>query len=392
MTQHNEKGTRRDLVLYRLEVAKSDIKSAKILLDAGVSSFLAAAAALKKEFTLPDVSQTVICTRMEGRTPVPEKEKLESLASHRASMAIFLSVQMIEEVVEKLLKHYEKTTPIAVVQRASWADEKIVTGTLENISQKVKEEKITKTAQILVGALFRIKIQGNKDVFTIMIDTSGNGLHKRGYRNLINEAPLKETMAAALVKLSRWKGGDRPFLDPMCGTGTIAIEAAMIGRNIAPGVNRNFAAEDWKVIPKELWIDLRDEAFSQEDYENKVMVYASDIDPETIKTAIENAEKAGVEDDILFETKNFLEVENMAEKGCLVTNPPYGERLLNDEKVERLYRLLGDVCRTRFPKWSYYIITSYPEFEKYFDKKATKKRKLYNGGIECHYYQYYGEK
>lgn len=128
----------------------------------GVSSFLAAVAALKKEFTLPDVSQTVICTRMEGRTPVPEKEKLESLASHRASMAIFLSVQMIEEVVEKLLKHYEKTTPIAVVQRASWADEKIVTGTLENISQKVKEEKITKTAQILVGDFLGNKYSKSK--------------------------------------------------------------------------------------------------------------------------------------------------------------------------------------------------------------------------------------
>lgn len=128
----------------------------------GVSSFLAAAAALKKEFTLPDVSQTVICTRMEGRTPVPEKEKLESLASHRASMAIFLSVQMIEEVVEKLLKHYEKTTPIAVVQRASWADEKIVIGTLENISQKVKEEKITKTAQILVGDFLGNKYSKSK--------------------------------------------------------------------------------------------------------------------------------------------------------------------------------------------------------------------------------------
>lgn len=242
------------------------------------------------------------------------------------------------------------------------------------------------------GPLFRIKIQGNKDIFTIMIDTSGDALHKRGYRNLINEAPLKETMAAALVKLSRWKGGDRPFVDPMCGTGTIAIEAAMIGRNIAPGVNRNFAAESWKVIPKDLWIDLRDEAFSQEDYDNKVMVYASDIDLDTIKIAEENAERAGVEDDILFECKNFLNLEAMAEKGCLVTNPPYGERLLNDEKVERLYRLLGDICRTRFPKWSYYIITSYPEFEKYFDKKATKNRKLYNGGIECHYYQYYGEK
>lgn len=128
----------------------------------GVSSFLAAAAALKKEFTLPDVSQTVICTRMEGRTPVPEKEKLESLASHRASMAIFLSVQMIDEVVEKLLKHYEKTTPIAVVQRASWADEKIVTGTLENISQKVKEAKITKTAQILVGDFLGDKYSKSK--------------------------------------------------------------------------------------------------------------------------------------------------------------------------------------------------------------------------------------
>lgn len=242
------------------------------------------------------------------------------------------------------------------------------------------------------GPLFRIKIQGNKDIFTIMIDTSGDALHKRGYRNLINEAPLKETMAAALVKLSRWKGGDRPFVDPMCGTGTIAIEAAMIGRNIAPGVNRNFAAESWKVIPKDLWIDLRDEAFSQEDYDNKVMVYASDIDLDTIKIAEENAERAGVEDDILFECKNFLNLEAMAEKGCLVTNPPYGERLLNDEKVERLYTLLGDICRTRFPKWSYYIITSYPEFEKYFDKKATKNRKLYNGGIECHYYQYYGER
>lgn len=242
------------------------------------------------------------------------------------------------------------------------------------------------------GALFRIKIQGNKDIFTIMIDTSGDALHKRGYRNLINEAPLKETMAAALVKLSRWKGGDRPFVDPMCGTGTIAIEAAMIGRNIAPGVNRNFAAESWKVIPKDLWIDLRDEAFSQEDYDNKVMVYASDIDLDTIKIAEENAERAGVEDDILFECKNFLNLEPTAEKGCLVTNPPYGERLLNDEKVERLYTLLGDICRTRFPKWSYYIITSYPEFEKYFDKKATKNRKLYNGGIECHYYQYYGER
>lgn len=258
---------------------------------------------------------------------------------------------------------------------------------VENMKEVYDLEKFPEN-----GALFKIKIQGNKDIFTVMIDTSGDALHKRGYRNLINEAPIKETMAAALVKLSRWKGGERPFLDPMCGTGTLAIEAAMIARNIAPGVNRKFASEKWKVIPKDYWVDLRDEAFSAEDYDNKVMVYASDIDADAVKVAIENAEKAGVEDDILFECKNFLEIENMAEYGCMVTNPPYGERLLNDEKVERLYTLLGDVCRTRLSKWSYYIITSYKNFEKFFDKKATKNRKLYNGGIECHFYQYYGAK
>ncbi len=256
---------------------------------------------------------------------------------------------------------------------------------VENLKEVYKIDRFSEK-----GAKFAIKIQGNKDVFVVMIDTSGAGLHRRGYRNLINEAPLKETMAAALVKLTRWKGGERPFIDPMCGTGTIPIEAAMIARNIAPGVNRNFAAEDWKVIPGNLWVDLRDEAFSKEDYEKEVRIYGSDIDGEAVKVAIENAIKAGVEEDILFENKNFLELESPNDTGCLVSNPPYGERLLNDEKVERLYGLLGDVCAKRLPKWSYYIITSYKDFEKSFGKKSTKNRKLYNGGIECHYYQYYG--
>ena len=258
---------------------------------------------------------------------------------------------------------------------------------VENLRKIYKVDRFSKK-----GAKFAVKIQGNKDVFSIMIDTSGVGLHKRGYRNLINEAPLKETLAAALVMLTRWKGGERPFIDPMCGTGTLPIEAAMIARNIAPGVNRNFAAEEWKIFPINMWIDVRDEAFSKEDYDKEVRIYGSDIDGEAIKVAIENAEKAGVEDDILFENKNFLELESMADKGCVVSNPPYGERLLDDEKVERLYRLLGDVLMTRFPKWSYYIITSYKDFEKAFDKKSTKNRKLFNGGIECHYYQYYGER
>lgn len=258
---------------------------------------------------------------------------------------------------------------------------------IENLKKVYKIERFSKS-----GAKFAVKIQGNKDIFNIMLDTSGIGLHKRGYRNLINEAPLKETLAAALVKLTRWNGGEKAFVDPMCGTGTIPIEAAMIARNIAPGVNRNFVSEDWKIFPKNLWIDVRDEAFSQEDYDKEVRVYGSDIDGEAIKVALENALKAGVEDDILFENKNFLELEAPVEKGYLVSNPPYGERLLDDEKVERLYRLLGDVLLKRFPKWSYYIITSYKDFEKAFGKKSTKNRKLFNGGIECHYYQYYGEK
>ena len=198
-------------------------------------------------------------------------------------------------------------------------------------------------------------------------------------------------MAAALVKLSRWAGGERPLLDPMCGTGTILIEAAMIARNIAPGANRNFASEGWDIIPESEWIEVRDEAFSNEDYEKKVQIYGSDIDLETIEIAKENIKKAGVEDDIILECKNFLDIEMEARQGCLITNPPYGDRLLDEKAVERLYGLLGDVCRMRIPKWSYYIITSYEEFEKCFGGKASKNRKLYNGGIKCYYYQYYGE-
>ena len=240
--------------------------------------------------------------------------------------------------------------------------------------------------------LYRVKIQAHNDIFLIMLDTSGEGLHKRGYRNLINEAPMKETMAAALVLLSRWKGGERPLLDPMCGTGTIAIEAAMIARNIAPGANRNFSSEKWDIIPENLWVELRDEAFSKEDYDKIVKIYASDIDEETIKIAKLNAINAGVEEEIEFKTMNFLELENYSETGCIITNPPYGDRLLDTNAAERLYALMGDIFMMRFPKWSYYIITSYENFEKTFGKKSTKNRKLYNGGIKCYYYQYYGAK
>ena len=258
---------------------------------------------------------------------------------------------------------------------------------VEKLKEKYKKEYFYED-----GPRYAIKIQAHNDVFIVMIDTSGEGLHKRGYRAIKNEAPIKETMAAALVKLSRWKGGERPLVDPMCGTGTILIEAAMIARNIAPGANRNFVSEEWSIIPENDWIEVRDEAFSQEDYEKEVKIFGSDIDADTIEIARENIKKAGVEEEITLECKNFLDLEMEERQGCLITNPPYGDRLLDKEAVERLYGLLGDICRMRLPKWSYYIITSYEEFEKAFGKKATKNRKLYNGGIECRYYQYYGEK
>ncbi len=267
---------------------------------------------------------------------------------------------------------------------------------IQRIVKKAIVERLKKQYKCVIftekGAKYAIKIQGLKDNFIIMVDTSGEGLHKRGYRYLHNEAPIKETMAAAMVYLSHWKGGELPLLDPMCGTGTIPIEAAMIARRIAPGVNRNFSAEGWNVISKDKWIDARDEAMSKEDHEKVVKIYASDIDEEILEIAKENAKKAGVEDDIDFSCQNMFALEAMDKKGAIITNPPYGERLSDEEGVQRLYTLMGDIYRMRFSKWSMYLITSYEKFEDYFGKKATKNRKLYNGGIKCYFYQYHGER
>ncbi len=267
---------------------------------------------------------------------------------------------------------------------------------IQKIVKKAIVERLKKSFKSVVftetGANYAIKIQGLKDIFLVMIDTSGEALHKRGYRAIKNEAPIKETMAASMIYLSRWKGGDLPLIDPMCGTGTIPIEAAMIARNIAPGIYRNFVSEKWGILSSQDWIDLRDEAMSNEDHEKLVKIYASDIDEVTLEIAKKNAILAGVEDDIEFETKNILMLEAIENKGALITNPPYGERLSDLEGVQRLYTLMGDLYRMRFPKWSWYLITSYEEFQDYFGKKATKNRKLYNGGIKCYFYQYHGER
>ena len=257
---------------------------------------------------------------------------------------------------------------------------------VEKLKEKYKREIFLEN-----GALYSIKIQCHKDIFIVMLDSSGEALTKRGYRAVKRLAPIKETLAAALVYLSKWKS-DEVLLDAMCGTGTIAIEAAMIARNIAPGANRNFAAEKWSVIDEKLWTDIRDEAFSSEDLSKELKIYASDIDEKSIEVAKENAEKAGVEEDIIFEVKDFKDIESPAKYGAVIVNPPYGERLMNDEDIEELYRDFGKFCKKNLAKWSYYIITSYEDFEKAFGRPATKNRKLYNGGIKCYYYQYFGDR
>lgn len=239
------------------------------------------------------------------------------------------------------------------------------------------------------GPLYPIYFALHKDLLTISINTSGEGLHKRGYRELTTEAPLQETLAAAMLYLSRWHP-DRILIDPFSGSGTIPIEAALLGRNIAPGIQRHFVAEEWSQIGKKIWQEAREEAKDLEsDNLSFRLVMGTDIDAGAIKIARHHAIKAGVEEYIHFQTASFEEFQSSRKYGCIITNPPYGERLADKKEVEKLYRLMGRKLLT-FDTWSFYILTSYQGFEKLFGKRANKRRKLYNGGIECQFYQYYG--
>lgn len=239
------------------------------------------------------------------------------------------------------------------------------------------------------GPLYPVYFALYKDRITLSINTSGEGLHKRGYRELSAEAPLQETLAAAILYLSRWQP-DRILIDPFCGSGTIPIEAALMGRNIAPGIQRRFVAEEWPQLGKKIWQEARAEAKALEiDDPGFRLLMGSDIDPQVIKIARHHAKKAGVDDCIHFQTASFEDFQSSRKYVCIITNPPYGERLSDRKEVEKLYRLMG---RKLLPQdtWSFYILTSHPDFERLFGKRASKRRKLYNGGIECQFYQYYG--
>ncbi|XMB65908.1 class I SAM-dependent RNA methyltransferase [Mycoplasmatota bacterium zrk1] len=240
------------------------------------------------------------------------------------------------------------------------------------------------------GPSYTIQVSLLKDVATLTIDTSGAGLHKRGYRVSNVSAPIKETLAAALIMLSYWNK-DRALYDVFCGSGTIPIEAALIARNIAPGLNRKFASEEWPILDQEIWTLNREEATKAIDRTLNLEIYASDINQENLTAAKNNATQAGVGNDITFFKSDFKSVNFSKDYGIIISNPPYGERLENENiyKVKQMYRDMGKIFN-QLETWSKYIITSFEGFENLFEKKADKVRKLYNGKLKVRYYQYYG--
>lgn len=254
-----------------------------------------------------------------------------------------------------------------------------------SLQKRYKEEWFSET-----GPEYSIEVSLLKDEVTLTLDTSGLGLHKRGYRTSTGVAPIKETLAAALVLLSRWSG-HRPFADPLCGTGTIAIEAAMIASDMAPGMQREFASEafDW-VGPKNFAV-AREEAEDREDRSPRLAypIYASDIDSRALRMAEEHARLAGVAHKIQFSARDIQSFVTSADYGCIVTNPPYGERIGDREQVRIVESTLGRILRDA-PTWSLFVLTASPQFLRHMGRKADKNRKLYNGRIECKLYQYLG--
>ncbi len=240
------------------------------------------------------------------------------------------------------------------------------------------------------GATYKIEVSILKDVATLTIDTSGAGLHKRGYRQVQGEAPLKETLAAALVQISRWNP-NRPFVDPFCGSGTIALEAAMLGQNIAPGYNREFISEEWPWIKANIWDMVRDEAESLANYDQPLEIIGSDIDHRMVSIAQENAIEAGFGELITFKQMQARDFTTLLTDGVMIGNPPYGERIGDVEVVEQVIRDLGKVMKN-YPTWSVYMLSSMKNFEELYGRQATKKRKLFNGFIETNYYQFWGQK
>lgn len=241
------------------------------------------------------------------------------------------------------------------------------------------------------GAAYPVRIFLLKDEVTVALDTSGDSLHKRGYRTMTSKAPLTETLAASLILLTPWRK-DRILVDPFCGSGTFPIEAAMIAANVAPGMNRDFTAEEWtNLIDRKLWYECVKEAEDMIDTTVKVDIQGYDIDGDVIKAARENAKRAGVEHMIHFQQRAVADLSHPKKYGFIITNPPYGERLEDKADLPELYTQIGQAYQ-RLDSWSMFLITSYTETEKYIGRKADKNRKIYNGMLKTYFYQFLGPK
>ena len=236
------------------------------------------------------------------------------------------------------------------------------------------------------GALYQIQFSLMKNQASLMLDTTGPGLYKRGYRAVGVEAPLRETLAAALVLLSGYRGKD-PFCDPFCGSGTIAIEAALSAKNRAPGLNRTFSAQKWDWLPSQTWVDGAGEAMDLE-YDGTYDIWGGDIDPAAVHLAQANAVKADVEDLVHFTQGDACAFSRQEPYGRIVCNPPYGERLLDQQMAAQLYRDFGRAVRGLPKGWRVSVLSAHPAFERAFGAPADKKRKLYNGMLQCNLYQY----
>ncbi|MDD7769872.1 THUMP domain-containing class I SAM-dependent RNA methyltransferase [Suipraeoptans intestinalis] len=241
------------------------------------------------------------------------------------------------------------------------------------------------------GSSYPVRVFLKKDVVTVGIETSGASLHKRGYRAIAGKAPITETLAAALILLTPWRK-DRILVDPFCGSGTFPIEAAMIGANIAPGMNRSFLSEEWdNLIPRQAWYRTIDEAHDGIRQQVEMDIQGYDADPQVVRVARNNAAEAGVEEYIHFQEREVSRLSHSGKYGFVITNPPYGERLEEKKDLPALYRTLGERMK-EMPTWSTYMITSYEEAEQYFGRKADKNRKIYNGMLKTYFYQFLGPK
>lgn len=241
------------------------------------------------------------------------------------------------------------------------------------------------------GASYPLRVFLKKDQVTIGLETSGASLHKRGYRTMSGKAPITETLAAALILLTPWKA-NRILVDPFCGSGTFPIEAAMIGANMAPGMNRSFLSEHWEnLLPKQLWYRAMDEAFDGIKKPDSMDIQGYDVDGQIIKVARENAVRAGVEEWIHFQERDVRKLRHPKKYGFVITNPPYGERLEEKENLPELYQVFGEQMQ-ELDTWSTYMITSYEDTEKQFGRKADKNRKIYNGMLKTYFYQFQGPK